>query len=51
MVLISAYSKRDCCTTHAIDIRTIDHNPLAGLGAGTQDGTVPDGTEHRKLGQ
>ena len=42
MVLISAYSKRDCCTTRAIDIRAIDHHPLAGLGA-AQDGTVPDG--------
>jgi hypothetical protein len=43
MVLISAYSKRDCCTTRAIDIRTIDHHPLAGLGADAQNGTVPDG--------
>jgi hypothetical protein len=51
MVLISAYSKRDCCTTRAIDIRTIDHHPLAGLNAGAQMVPFQTATEHRKLGQ
>jgi hypothetical protein len=51
MVLISAYSKRDCCTTRAIDIRTIDHHRWPGSAPVPKMVPFQTATEHRKLGQ